>query len=97
MVRASAAMAFPKSRGMGYGLMDAFPFFNGQCNLVPGPMLNPEMALRCLECVLPSRLLAVPFNEKVERILHARDSGWSLRADANAAECIMKAESYFTG
>ena len=40
---ASVAMAFPKRSGKGYRLVAGFPPINGQCELVPGPMQNPEV------------------------------------------------------
>ena len=40
---ASVAMAFPKRSGKGYRLVDEFSPINGQYELVPGPMGNPEI------------------------------------------------------
>ena len=40
---ASVAMAFPKGPGKGYRLVADFSPINGQCELVPGPMRNPEI------------------------------------------------------
>ena len=40
---ASVAMAFPKGPGKGYRFVADFPPINGQCELVPGPMRNPEI------------------------------------------------------
>ena len=36
-------MVFPKGPGKGYHLVADFPPINGQCELVPGPMRNPEI------------------------------------------------------
>ena len=43
VICASVAMAFPKGSGKGYRLEVDFPPINGQCELVPGPMRNPEV------------------------------------------------------
>ena len=40
---ASVAMAFPKGPGKGYRWVADFSPINGQCELVPGPMRNPEI------------------------------------------------------
>ena len=40
---ASVAMASPKGPGKGYRLVTDFSPINGQCELVPGPMQNPEI------------------------------------------------------
>ena len=40
---ASVAMAFPKGPGKGYRSVADFSPINGQCELVPGPMRNPEI------------------------------------------------------
>ena len=40
---ASVAMAFPKGPGKGYHLVADFPPINDQCELMPGPMRNPEI------------------------------------------------------
>ena len=42
-VCASVAMAFPKGPDKGYRLVADFSPINGQCELVPGPMKNPEI------------------------------------------------------
>ena len=43
-VCASVAMAFPKGPGKGCRLVADLSPINGQCELVPGPMKNPEIA-----------------------------------------------------
>ena len=67
---ASVAMAFSKGPGKGYRLMTDFPPINGQSELVPGPMRNPEIEgeKMCwcrgfLYYELPSKLPAVPAGE----------------------------------
>ena len=40
---ASVAMTFHKGPGKGYRLVTDFSPINGQCELVPGPMRNPEI------------------------------------------------------
>ena len=40
---ASMAKAFPKGSGKGYRLVVDFSPISGQCELVPGPMRNPEI------------------------------------------------------
>ena len=45
---ASVAMACPKGPGKGYRLVADFPFINGQRELVPGQMQNPE--IECEKC-----------------------------------------------
>ena len=40
---ASVAMAFFKGPGKGYFLVDDFSPINGQYELVPGPMRNPQI------------------------------------------------------
>ena len=40
---ASVAMTFSKEPGKRYRLVADFPPINGQCELVPGPMRNPEV------------------------------------------------------
>ena len=40
---ASVAMAFLKRPGKGYHLVADFPPINGQCELVPGPIRNPDI------------------------------------------------------
>ena len=42
-VCASVAMAFPRGPGKRYRLVADFSPINGQCELVPGPMKNPEI------------------------------------------------------
>ena len=100
---ASVAMAFPKGPGKAYHLVADFSPINGQCELVPGPMRNPEIegekcagiiAFCTLDCI--QSYWQCPLAEEA-REYFTFVTGDGLFTPTRVPRRVMNATSYFQG
>ena len=100
---ASVAMAFPKESGKGCRLVVGFSSTNGQCELVPGPMRNPEIeGEKCAGAVAFFKMDCLQGYWQCPLTEEAREyftfvTGDSLFTPTLVPQGVMNATSYFPG
>ena len=100
---ASVAMAFPKGPGKGYRLVADFSPINGQCELVPGPMRNPEIeGEKCVRAVAFCTMECLRGYRQCPLAEEAREyftfvAGDGLFTPTRVPQGVINATSYFQG